>query len=55
MYSALDLVDVYYQLRIRASDIPLIAVSTPYDMLWKWLVIPKGLSNSPAKLNRLVT
>jgi hypothetical protein len=29
MYSALDLVDRYYQLLMRASHIPLTAVSTP--------------------------
>ncbi|CAH0476941.1 unnamed protein product [Peronospora belbahrii] len=51
MYSALNLVDGYYQLLMRASDIPLTAVSTPSGMLWEWLVM---LSNAPAKLNRLV-
>ncbi|CAI5739856.1 unnamed protein product [Peronospora farinosa] len=35
MYSALDLVDGYYQLLMRASDIPLIAVSTPSGILWE--------------------
>jgi hypothetical protein len=52
MYSALDLVDGYYQL---ASDIPLTAVSTPSGMLWEWLVMHQGLSNAPATFNRLVT
>ncbi|CAI5713542.1 unnamed protein product [Peronospora farinosa] len=42
MYSALDLVDGYYQLLMRASDIPLTAVSTPSGMLWEWLVNPRG-------------
>ncbi|CAI5704679.1 unnamed protein product [Peronospora farinosa] len=55
MYSALDLVDGYYQLLMRASDIPLTAVSTPSGMLWEWLVMPQGLSNAPATFNRLVT
>uniref|UniRef100_H3H512 RNA-directed DNA polymerase n=1 Tax=Phytophthora ramorum TaxID=164328 RepID=H3H512_PHYRM len=54
-YSALDLVDGYYQLLMRASDIPLTAVSTPTGMLWEWLVMPQGLSNAPATFNRLVT
>uniref|UniRef100_H3H492 Reverse transcriptase domain-containing protein n=1 Tax=Phytophthora ramorum TaxID=164328 RepID=H3H492_PHYRM len=54
-YSALDLVDGYYQLLMRASDIPLTAVSTPSGMLWEWLVMPQGLSNAPATFNRLVT
>ena len=33
MYSALDLVDAYYQLLMRASDVPPTAVST--GMLWE--------------------
>ncbi|POM81141.1 LOW QUALITY PROTEIN: Putative retroelement [Phytophthora palmivora] len=44
LYSALDLVDGYYRLLMRASDIPLTAVSTPSGMLWEWLVMPKRLS-----------
>ena len=55
IYSALDLVDGYYQLLMRASDVPLTAVSTPSGMLWEWLVMPQGLSNAPATFNRLVT
>ena len=46
MYSALDLVDGYYQLLMRENDIPLTAVSTPSGMLWEWLVMPQGLSNA---------
>ncbi|POM60271.1 Pol protein, partial [Phytophthora palmivora] len=55
LYSALDLVDGYYQILMRESDIPLTAVSTPGGMLWEWLVMPQGLSNDPAMFNRLVT
>ena len=55
MYSALDLVDGYYQFLMRASDIPLTAVNTPSDMLCERLVMPQGLSNAPATFNRLVT
>ena len=55
MYSALDLVDGYYQLLMRESDVPLTAVSTPSGMPWEWLVMPQGLSNAPATFNRLVT
>ena len=44
IYSALDLVDGYYQLLMQASAIPLTAVSTPSGMLWEWLVMPQGLS-----------
>ena len=35
IYKALDLVDGYYQLLMRADDIPLTAVSTPSGMLWE--------------------
>ncbi|KAE9262921.1 hypothetical protein PR003_g33355, partial [Phytophthora rubi] len=43
IFSALDMVDGYYQLLMRESDIPLTAVSTPSGMLWEWLVMPQGL------------
>ncbi|KAG3131002.1 hypothetical protein PC128_g26665 [Phytophthora cactorum] len=55
LYSALDLVDGYYQILMLESDILLTAVSTRSGMLWEWLVMPQGLSNSPATFNRLVT
>ncbi|POM81821.1 Pol protein [Phytophthora palmivora] len=55
LYNSLNLDDGYYQFLMRESDIPLIAVSTPSGMLWEWLVMPQGLSNAPATLNRLVT
>ncbi|KAE8906825.1 hypothetical protein PF003_g9507 [Phytophthora fragariae] len=42
VFSALDMVDGYYQLLMRESDIPLTAVSTPSGMLWEWLVIAPG-------------
>ena len=34
MYSALDLVDGYYQLLMQESDFPLTAVKTPSDIPW---------------------
>ncbi|KAG2762165.1 hypothetical protein PC116_g16528 [Phytophthora cactorum] len=55
LYSALDLVDGYYQILMRESDIPVTAVNTPSGMLCEWLVMPQGLSNAPATFNRLVT
>ncbi|POM74793.1 Pol protein, partial [Phytophthora palmivora] len=55
LYSALDLVDGYYQILMREIDIPLNAVSTPSGMLWEWLVMPQVLSNVPATFNRLIT
>ncbi|KAG3122199.1 hypothetical protein PI124_g24232 [Phytophthora idaei] len=54
LYSALDLVDGYYQLLMRACDVPLTAVGTPSGMLWEWLGMLQGLSNAPATFNRLV-
>ena len=48
-------VDGNYQLLMRASDIPLTAVSTPSGMLWEGLVMPQGLSNASATFYRLVT
>ncbi|GMF34542.1 unnamed protein product [Phytophthora fragariaefolia] len=55
VFSALDMVDGYYRLLMRESDIPLTAVSTPSGMLWEWLVMPQGLSNAQPTFNRLVT
>ena len=54
-FSALDLVDGYYQFLMRAIYIPLTVVSTPSGMLWEWFVKLQGLSNTPAIFNRLVT
>jgi hypothetical protein len=55
VFSALDLMDGFYQILMRQEDIPLTAVSTPSGMLWEWLVMPQGLRNAPATFNRLVT
>ncbi|KAF1334476.1 Pol protein, partial [Globisporangium splendens] len=55
VFSALDLMDGFYQILMRESDVPLTAVSTPSGMLWEWLVMPQGLRNAPATFNRLVT
>ncbi|KAF1321579.1 Pol protein, partial [Globisporangium splendens] len=55
VFSALDLMDGFYQILMRESDVPLTAVSTPSGMLWEWLIMPQGLKNAPATFNRLVT
>ncbi|POM64448.1 Putative Polyprotein [Phytophthora palmivora] len=54
IFSAIDLTDGFYQILMRESDIPLTAVSTPFGMLWEWLVMPQGLKNAPATLNRMI-
>ncbi|KAF1325110.1 reverse transcriptase, partial [Globisporangium splendens] len=55
VFSAIDLKDGFYQIRMRESDVPFTAVSTPSGMLWEWMVMPQGLKNAPATLNRMVT
>ncbi|OWY98583.1 reverse transcriptase, partial [Phytophthora megakarya] len=53
-YSAIDLMDGFYQIPMREEDMPLTAVSTQSGMLWEWLVMAQGLKNAPATLNRMV-
>ena len=55
VFSAMDLLDGFYQVLMREQDIPLTAVSTPSGMLWEWLVMPQGLRNAPATFNRMVS
>jgi hypothetical protein len=50
LFSTLDLMDGFYQILMRESDVPLTAISTPSGMLWEWLVMPQGLKNAPATL-----
>ncbi|KAF1317587.1 reverse transcriptase, partial [Globisporangium splendens] len=38
VFSAIDLKDGFYQIRMREDDVPLTAVSTPSGMLWEWMV-----------------
>ena len=55
IFSAIDLTDCFYQILMRASNIPRTEVSTPSGMLWEWLVMRKGLKNAPATFNRMVS
>ncbi|KAF1318425.1 Pol protein, partial [Globisporangium splendens] len=55
VFSAIDLKDGFYQIRMRESDVPFTAVSTPSGILWEWMVMPQGLKNAPATFNRMVT
>ncbi|OWZ06963.1 LOW QUALITY PROTEIN: reverse transcriptase [Phytophthora megakarya] len=54
-YSAIDLMDGFYQILMCVEDVPLTAVSTPSGMLWEWLVMPQGLKNDPVTFNRMVS
>jgi len=55
IFSTIDLRDGFCQILMRLQDIPKTAVSTPSGMLWEWLVMPQGLTNTPATFNRMVT
>ncbi|KAE9331013.1 hypothetical protein PF008_g15608 [Phytophthora fragariae] len=54
-FSAIDLMDGFYQILMREADVPLTADSTPSVMLWEWLVMSQGLKNAPATFNRMVS
>ena len=49
----MDLLRGYYQVKLRESDIPFTAFSTP-DGLFEYLVTPMGLSGSPGTFNHLL-
>lgn len=51
--SAMDLLWGFFQVRLRESDTPSTAFSTP-DGLFEYLVTPMGLSSSPSAFNRLI-
>lgn len=53
LFSTMDLLHGFFQLRIRQSDIPYTAFSTPTGH-FEYLVTPMGLSGSPGSFNRLV-
>lgn len=54
VFSANDLKDRFYQIRMREDDVSLTAVSTPSGMLWEWLVMPQELKKAAATFNRIV-
>ncbi|ETO80890.1 hypothetical protein F444_04711 [Phytophthora nicotianae P1976] len=53
LFSALDLLWGFFQVRLREDSIPYTAFATP-DELFEYLVTPMGISSSPASFNRLV-
>ncbi|ETN00919.1 hypothetical protein PPTG_24175 [Phytophthora nicotianae INRA-310] len=53
MFSAMDLLWGFFQVRLRTEDIPYTAFTTP-NGLFEYLVTPMGLSCSPAAFNRLI-
>lgn len=46
VFSSLDLLSGFWQLRIKDEDIPKTAFKTPFG-LYEWKVLPMGLTNSP--------
>ncbi|OWZ01386.1 reverse transcriptase [Phytophthora megakarya] len=53
LFSAMDLLWGFYQVRLREDSIPYTAFATP-DGLYEYLVTPMGVSSSPSCFNRLV-
>jgi hypothetical protein len=47
IFSILNQTNTFFQTRMREDDIPLTAVKTPWG-LYKWIVMPMGLTNAPA-------
>ena len=46
-FCKLDLIDGYYQVRMRASDVSKTALTTPYDNS-EFKVMPMGLCDAPS-------
>ncbi|GMF48360.1 unnamed protein product [Phytophthora fragariaefolia] len=53
IFSAMDLLWGFYQVRLDEKSIPYTAFATP-DGLFEYLVTPMGISSSPSSFNRLV-
>jgi hypothetical protein len=47
VFSILDQTNAFFQTRMRDTEIPLTAVKDPWG-LHKWVVMPMGLTNTPA-------
>ncbi|KAG2922036.1 hypothetical protein PC117_g16080 [Phytophthora cactorum] len=52
--STMDLMSAYYQVRMREEDIKFTAFQAP-NGLWEYLVLPMGVCNAPATMNRLTS
>ena len=55
IFRAIDLTDGFYHILMRLSDIQFTGVRSLSGMLLEWLIMPQGLNNTPATLNRMVS
>ncbi|KAF7785204.1 hypothetical protein Agabi119p4_1369 [Agaricus bisporus var. burnettii] len=53
IWGTIDMTNAFFQTRMKPSDIPLTAVSTPFG-LYEWCVMPMGLRNAPSIHQRRV-
>jgi hypothetical protein len=54
VFSALDLTNGYWQLRLRATDRPYTAFTIPGKGQYQWITTPQGLMGAPASFSRLM-
>ena len=54
VFSALDLTNGYWQLKLRASDRPFTAFTIPGKGQFQWVTTPQGLMGAPASFARLM-